>query len=272
VIRGDDHIENTYRHVALYRALNADVPAYAHLPMIVNGQGKPYSKRDGDAYVGDFRDKGVHPAALFNTLSLLGWSPGDDREKMTRAEAVSLFSLDRIKSGPAQMDMKKLTHLNGLYIGELSLAAFMSDIKGFLPDPAWALDGDFFSRVCALMQSRTRLYTDVRDWAYFFCEDFEYEEKAVRKQLMKEGSRAALSDLRGRLQDSEFGEDAIERVIHETEREMAIPEGKLNLPIRVAVTGISRGAGIYETLALLGRARSLQRLDRAVADLCGGDA
>ena len=81
IIRGDDHVENTYRHILLYNALGAEIPNYAHMPMIVNQSGKPYSKRDGDAFVGDFRKKGFLPEALFNYLALLGWSPGDDREK-----------------------------------------------------------------------------------------------------------------------------------------------------------------------------------------------
>ncbi|MBR0056230.1 MAG: glutamate--tRNA ligase, partial [Kiritimatiellae bacterium] len=95
VIRGDDHVENTFKHIALYRALGAPVPQLAHLPMIVNAQGKPYSKRDGAAYVGEFRERGFLPEALFNSLALLGWSPGDDREVMTRDEMVAAFTLDR---------------------------------------------------------------------------------------------------------------------------------------------------------------------------------
>ena len=96
VIRGDDHIENTYRHIALYEALSAPVPIFGHLPMIVNAQGKPYSKRDGDAFVGDFHANGFLGDALFNYLALLGWSPGDDREIMTRAELVEAFELSLI--------------------------------------------------------------------------------------------------------------------------------------------------------------------------------
>ena len=92
IVRGDDHIENTYRHIALFRAFGAEPPKYAHLPMITNQQGKPYSKRDGDAFVGEFKEKGFLSQALFNYLTLLGWSPGDDKEKMDRDEIIKLFS------------------------------------------------------------------------------------------------------------------------------------------------------------------------------------
>ena len=119
IIRGDDHVENTYRHVALFRALGATPPKYAHLPMIVNAQGKPYSKRDGAAYVGDFRDKGYLPEALFNFLALLGWSPGGDRELMGRDEMARLFTFDRVLSSAAQFDLVKLLWMNGEYMRAL---------------------------------------------------------------------------------------------------------------------------------------------------------
>ena len=106
IVRGDDHVENTYRHIMLYHALGAKPPVYAHLPMIVNKQGKPYSKRDGDAYVGDFRTNGYTAETLFNYLILLGWSPGDN-EKVSREDAIKLFDLTRCKSTAAQMDMDK---------------------------------------------------------------------------------------------------------------------------------------------------------------------
>ena len=111
IIRGDDHIENTYRHIALYKALKTDIPIFAHLPMIVNHEGKPYSKRDGDAFVGDFKNKGYTSKALFNYLALLGWSPGDDRELMTVEEMIRDFDLTRCQSSPAQIEYKKQTRM-----------------------------------------------------------------------------------------------------------------------------------------------------------------
>ncbi|MBO7742368.1 MAG: hypothetical protein J6S21_07430, partial [Victivallales bacterium] len=124
IIRGDDHVENTFKHLFLFHALGAQAPAYAHLPMIVNAQGKPYSKRDGDAFVGDFRDKGFTADALFNYLSLLGWSPGDDREKMSRQELIDAFTLERCLRAPSQMDIQKLTNLNGQYIAAMGEEEF----------------------------------------------------------------------------------------------------------------------------------------------------
>jgi len=271
VIRGDDHIENTYRHVALFRMLGAELPKYAHLPMIVNRQGRPYSKRDGDAYVGDFREKGFNPDALFNYLSLLGWSPGDDREKMTREEAVRLFTLDRVKSGSAQMDVRKLTHLNGQYLAELPLAEFARSAREVVSRNDWArdIDHEYFMKVCALMQSRTHVYSYTQGWKYFFADDFDYEEKAVEKTLMKRGRKAALAALREKLAGIDFTQRSVEQAIRETERTADLREGELNQPVRAAVTGSSTGAGICETMALLGNERVLSRLSYAVEKLTG---
>ena len=271
IVRGDDHVENTYRHVALFRALGAEPPKYAHLPMIVNAQGKPYSKRDGAAFVGDFRERGFHADALFNYLTLLGWSPGDDREKMTREEIAAAFTLDRVKSGPAQMDLRKLTHLNQQYLTEMPAEAFAAQARNALAGAAWAagVDEARFRSVCALMQSRATTFRAALEWKYFFVEPPDYDEKGVSKLLRAPGAKAALEALRPRLAATDFSPAAIEAAIRATEAQRGIPQGKLNQPVRVAATGTTIGAGLHETMALLGRERVMARLDHAVAALCG---
>jgi glutamyl-tRNA synthetase len=266
IIRGDDHVENTFRHVALYQALGAPVPRYAHLPMIVNAQGKPYSKRDGAAYVGQFRDMGYSADALFNYLTLLGWSPGEDREKMTRDEIIAAFTLDRIKSSPAQMDLRKLTHMNGLYLAELPLDVFTEGVRRHLVTLDWgkSLDEALLVNVCRLMQSRAPLFTQSETWKYFFVDPLEYDEKAVHKTLGKEGVKTALEAIRDSLAGCDFSEAAIQQAIRKAEAALGSGEGKLNQPLRIAVTGVATGAGIYETLAVLGRDRSLSRLDNTL--------
>lgn len=265
IIRGDDHVENTFRHLLLFAALGAPAPRYAHLPMIVNAQGKPYSKRDGDAYVGDFRLKGFLGDALLNYLALLGWSPGDDREKMTRAELIAAFTLDRVKCAPAQMDLQKLTHMNAAYVGEIALDEFVRLCRatlaaaGRLP----ACDDAYFRAVCELMKSRTHVFSNVLDWEYFFVSEPVPDEKAVAKFLAKDGVGTVLKELCGRLAASDFELASLERCLREAEQAAGLGEGKLNQPVRVAVTGVSVGAGLYETMAVLGRERVLSRLARA---------
>ena len=238
--------------------------------MIVNQHGKPYSKRDGAAFVGDFKENGYVADAMFNYLAFLGWNPGDDREKLSRDELVELFSLDRVKSSPAQFDTKKLTNLNGQYIAELPFDTFVERAAGFIKGYGWDIDteSDYFKQVCELMQSRTHLYTYTEDWKYFFYDEFEYEEKPVRKMLKKEGRKQVLSDLAAGLSGINFSESEIEQAIRAVENKAEIKEGKLNQPIRVALTGLSRGAGLYETMALLGQDKCIKRLRYAVETLC----
>ncbi len=272
IIRGDDHVENTFRHVALFQALGAPVPRYAHLPMIVNAQGKPYSKRDGAAYVGDFRAKGYHPHALFNYLSLLGWSPGGDREKMTRAEAVEWFTLDRVKSGPAQMDLKKLTHLNQQYLTEMEPESFFQTIRPILEAAAWgrAADPAYARRVSALMQSRAQTFSAAEGWAYFFVDRPDFDEKAAAKQLGKEGIAPLLRALRDELANTDFAVESLQAAVRAAEGRGGLGEGHLNQPLRVAITGTTIGAGIFETMSILGRERCLARMDRALNRFCAG--
>ena len=267
IIRGDDHVENTFRHIMLFSCLGAVVPTYAHLPMIVNAAGKPYSKRDGDAFVGDFRDNGFVADALFNYLSLLGWSPGDDREKMSRQELTAAFSLSRVLHASAQMDIQKLTNLNGQYIAEMPADEFLAVSRDWLKRYPWvsAVSDSQLQAVCALMQSRVKRFADLEQWSYFFVDVPEYDEKVCVKQLKDPAVRAALqaiSALFAALPD--FAAAGIESAIQAACDQAGLAHGKLNQPLRAAVTGSGVGAGIYETVELLGRERSLARLKIAL--------
>ncbi len=266
IIRGDDHVENTYRHLFLFAALGAQAPHYAHLPMIVNSAGKPYSKRDGDAFVGDFREKGYLPQALFNYLSLLGWSPGDDREKMTREEMIEAFGLDRVQSSAAQMDIRKLDNLNSLYIAEMPPTEFIEKCWQKVQELDWSakVDKDYFARVAELLQSRAKKFQQVEEWRYFFTEP-EYDEAATRKLLKGNEIRLALSEFKNKLQQSEdITPETVERLIHEATDAVNLKRGQLNQPLRLTVTGTKIGAGIYETIELLGYDRTVRRIEFAL--------
>ena len=266
IIRGDDHVENTYRHLFLFSCLGGCPPFYAHLPMIVNDQGKPYSKRDGDAFVGDFREKGFLPEALFNYLALLGWSPGDNREKMSREELAEAFQIERVQHAPARFDMVKLLHMNGMYLSEMPAEEFIRRSREFASRYPWygGADGELFACVARLMQSRTKVFTDIDSWSYFFVRDYPCDAKASRKFLSDASFRSALERLAEELPRTDGGEGAIESAIRRVESEFGIREGKLNQPLRVAVTGSTVGAGVYETVSLLGVSESSFRIHRAL--------
>jgi glutamyl-tRNA synthetase len=265
VIRGDDHVENTFRHIALYQALGAPVPKFAHLPMIINAQGKPYSKRDGDAFIGDFQSKGFLGDTLFNYLALLGWSPGDDREIMTREEMIEAFDLSAVRSSPAQMDLRKLLWMNGEYIRAMKPEDFAALARKELSaagiDPG--LDAE---AVFALMQPRTKLTADiVPAVTFFFTEDYEYDEKAVQKKLLKDGAFQTLEKIIEIFQGLEnFATETIDKALHEFVEQSGLGFGVVMPPIRIAVSGQPSGPDLAPTLAILGKDTVLARIRRTI--------
>jgi glutamyl-tRNA synthetase len=268
IIRGDDHVENTYRHVALFRALGATPPKYAHLPMIVNAQGKPYSKRDGAAYVGDFRDKGYLPEALFNFLSLLGWSPGGDRELMSREEMAKLFTFGRVQSSAAQFDLVKLLWMNGEYMRALpreqreAACRAVLQARGLWND---ALPADYLGRVLDVLAERIKLFADIADAGYFFTEDFAFDEKSVQKRLRKPGALELLAATRAAYAAlTDFTAASAEAALRELAAARGLSMGDLVHPVRVAVSGTGVGPSLFPMLEVLGKERSLQRMDRAL--------
>lgn len=269
IIRGDDHVENTFKHIQLFKAIGAPIPQYAHLPMIVNNAGKPYSKRDGSAFVGEFRELGYLPETLFNYLALLGWAPGDDRELMTRAEMVEAFDFAKCKASPARFDMKKLTWMNGEYIARQPRAAYELEFDKRLAAaglPAEPLNGHR-SELLDQIQPRTKTYADLPgNCRYFFEEAYPFDEKAVAKRLKPEGTAELLDEIASALEAlPAFSIEAMEACIRAMGEAKGTGMGPLVHPIRVAVSGKTEGPGLFEMLWLLGRERSLSRL-RTVAE------
>ncbi len=262
VIRGDDHTENTFRHIALYQALDAPVPAFAHLPMIVNAQGKPYAKRDGDAFVGDFRSNGYLPEALLNYLALLGWSPGDDREVLTPDELVAAFDLDRVQASAAQFDLRKLEWINGEHLRKLPRTTHREHYRRAIPqadrDPA------YLDAVIAVMEDRIKKWSDIPIMAgFFFSEDYPYDEKAVQKRLHRTGALELLGALREALaQCDPFSEETTEATLRALVTARGVKPADCIHPLRIAVSGLPFGPSLFAMLVVLGRDRVLQRIDR----------
>lgn len=270
IIRGDDHIENTFRHIALYRALGAEPPRFAHLPMIVNEQGKPYSKRDGAAFVGEFREQGFLPDALVNYLVLLGWSPGDDREILTRRDMIELFDLSRVQSSAARMDLRKLLWMNGEYLRNLPLEIVAAECRAVLEARGlWndSISETYYRRVIELMRERLKVFSDIAAaGAYFFTDTYPLDEKAVRKRLQKEGAAEKLKAIRDRYAAlDDFHAEALETALRATADAFGAGAGEFIHPVRVAVSGLPGGPGLFEMLELLGKDCVLRRIDRALA-------
>ena len=265
IIRGDDHVENTFKHICIFKALGAPVPQYGHLSMIVNAQGKPYSKRDGAAFVGEYRDEGYLPEALFNYLLLLGWNPGDEREVLTREEMIREFDLTKVHVTAAKFDAKKLAWMNGEYVKKIPSETF----KAFLKEKAAAVygaathDETWWDYLVAQIQPRTKFLKDIpENVACFLTDDFAFDEKAVEKRLAKDGVKDLLLDLVARFEAVEnWQAPVLEDVVKALSQGNGM--GPWVHPIRVAVSGRGEGIGLFEMLQLLGRDKTLARLKAA---------
>ena len=270
VIRGDDHVENTFKHLEIFKALGAKPPRYGHLPMIVNAQGKPYSKRDGAAFVGEFRTEGYLPQALFNYLLLLGWNPGDDREILTREEMIQLFTLEKCSSSPSKFDIKKLTWMNGEYIRRAPAADYKKELLARTAAAGLKTEGADLDGIAAQLQIRTKFYSEIpHNCAYFFTDDYPFDPKAVAKRLKKPEVPALLEDLAAKFDAlPAFDAKSAEGVV--TALSVGQSMGPWVHPIRVAVSGLGEGPGLFEMVALLGKAKTVARLRRAAALLKEG--
>ena len=271
IIRGDDHVENTFKHICIFKALGAPVPRYGHLSMIVNAQGKPYSKRDGAAFVGEFAEQGYLPEALFNYLLLLGWNPGDDREVLTRQEMVELFDLEQVHVTAAKFDLKKLQWMNGEYIKRLPKETFKSELVKRVEESGLKAEGVDLDFLADQLQIRTKFLSDMPgNCAYFFSDDYSFDPKAVEKRLKKDGVPDLLDDLANRFEKLDpFTVESGEAMVKELSQGQGM--GPWVHPIRVAVSGRMEGPGLFEMLFLLGKDRTVARLRGAAAKLRAGE-
>ena len=266
IIRGDDHVENTFKHLCIFKALGAPVPKYGHLSMIVNQQGKPYSKRDGAAFVGEYREQGYLPDALFNYLLLLGWNPGDDREVLSREEMVKLFELEKVHVTAAMFDPKKLAWMNGEYIKKIPQEEFKRLLKENVK-----VDGEgeeWWDYLVQHVQPRTKFLKDLEtSCTYLETDNYPFDEKAVAKRLAKDGVKATLLDLVERFSKvADWTAPSLEAVVKELSQGQGM--GPWVHPIRVAVSGRGEGIGLFEMLQLLGREKTLARLRFAAEKYC----
>ncbi len=274
ILRGNDHIENTFRHLFIFKALGFTPPQYGHFPMIVNASGKPYSKRDGDAYIGDFQEKGFLPEAIFNFLALCGWSPGDDREVLSRDEMKEAFTLERVNASAAQFDMQKLEWMNQQYMVKLPADKLEALLKAEAQKAGFDLNGksdEWFSILVETQRERISKPADfITNASYFFSSDFELQPKAVKKNLLKndgEGLKnlAALKPMIAGIADWES--QAIEAALNKFAEESGVMMGMVAQPLRIACTGATVSPGIGDTLYLVGKDELLKRIDRVLNEI-----
>ena len=265
VIRGDDHINNTPRQINIYRALGAELPDFAHVPMILGDDGARLSKRHGAVGVMQYRDDGYLPQALMNYLVRLGWSHGDD-ELFTLDQMVEFFDIKDVNKAASAFNTEKLLWINQHYIkgaDPARLARLLSPHMGDLGiDPAAGPD---LVEVVREMQERARTLVEMAELSAFFYRDYEtFDEKAAKKHL-KAAAREPLEQVRGRLAALDDWEaEKLHQVVIDVAEALTLNMGKVAQPLRVAVAGRAASPGIDVTLKLVGREASLRRIDRAL--------
>jgi glutamyl-tRNA synthetase len=269
VIRGDDHISNTPKHVLLFDALGAPVPRFAHVPLILGADKKRLSKRHGATSVMEYQRQGYLAPAMVNFLALLGWSPGGDRELMTTAEMIASFTLDGISGGNAVFNTEKLDWMNGQYIAQLPIDALAAAVMPFFDRAGLAshplvIDGAAFRRLLELLRPRAKRLTDFAEQARPLLSDaVVYEQEAVDRHLSAPDLADHLEALVTALDAATpYDEPQIEAAVRGTAAARGIKAGALIHATRVAVTGRTQSPGLFEVLAWLGRDRTRARLTR----------
>ena len=275
VLRGDDHLSNTPKQVLIYEALGETPPKFAHVPMILGPDGKRLSKRHGAASVEAYREEGILPEALVNFLALLGWSPGDDREVMDLAELVEAFSLDRVLKKSSVFDPEKLEWLNGRHLQLKTAERLAPVVLELLPVIERGRAEEERVRLLAvtdLVKTRARTVEAMADQARPFftpLEDLGYDEKAAKKHWKNPAEASErLAAARSEIEEAEpFDHDSLEAALRASAERLEIGAGKMFQPLRLALMGSAESPGIFDVLTLLGRERSLERIDRALGAL-----
>ncbi|MBT4301501.1 MAG: glutamate--tRNA ligase [Gammaproteobacteria bacterium] len=266
VIRGDDHLNNTPRQINILRALGAELPKYAHLPMILGSDGGRLSKRHGAVSVMQYRDEGYLPEALLNYLVRLGWSHGD-QEIFSMDEMVSLFEVESVNHSASTFNPEKLLWLNQHYIKSSSPEHIAHHLSWHMGergiDPT---QGPDLTRVVEAQQERAKTLVEMADNSVFFYLDFEtFDEKAAKKNL-KVAAQAPLEKIRSALAELEIWDaEPIHQIVKQTAEILDLKLGKVAQPLRVAVTGAAISPPIDITLELIGRERVLKRIELALS-------
>jgi glutamyl-tRNA synthetase len=256
VIRAEDHVSNTPSQINILRALGADLPVYAHLPNINGNDGKKLSKRRNDVSVDWFREEGYLPAALMNFLALLGWSYDDKTTIMSRHELIERFSLERVVSSPAVFDYQKLDWMNGVYARELEPDEYAHFLCKWLEERSYDWPKEVVHATAPLVQEKIEKFSQYPDFARFFFED-----------VSPDGADAAICKAAAeRLAAVDHWDAAtIEDALRALADELGQKPRQAFQPIRLAITGSKVSPGLFESLELLGRDRSLARLNAAAA-------
>jgi glutamyl-tRNA synthetase len=269
IIRGDDHLANTPRQIQLYQALGHTLPQFAHVPLILGTDKARLSKRHGATSVTAYREMGYLPEAVVNYLVRLGWSHGDE-EIFSREELIEKFSLESIGKSAGVFNPEKFLWLNSHYIKSRPLRQLAHDIIPFVEARGYPVpkDLDWLEKMTATLKDRAKTLVELVEQApYYLSDDISIDEKAEKKFLIPE-IREPLNSLIRKLSDlADFSDVAVQQAFAEVLDQTGLSMGKLAQPVRVALTGSTISPGIHEVIAVLGKERTLKRLNTAMQRL-----
>jgi glutamyl-tRNA synthetase len=266
VLRGDDHISNTPKQLAVYRALGAATPVFGHVPMIHGPDGKKLSKRHGATAVGDYQHLGILPEAMRNFLALLGWSPGGDREIMSMEELRNLFSLEGILKKPAVFDITKLEWMNGQYLTAKSAEELYALVQPELTNLGLNGNRDAVLKGITAVKTRSRTTLDIaRQVAVRLDARLVALDEKAKQEIAKDltGYHAALAASVIALTNADWTAEGIERALRNLAEERGVAAGKIFQPIRIALTGGTVSEPVHELLLVVGKEAALRRLEAA---------
>ncbi len=267
VIRGEDHISNTPKQIIIYEALGFKVPKFAHLPLILDDEKARLSKRVGAVAVSDYRKQGFLPQALVNYLLLLGWSPGNNQEVIDLTSAVKKFSIKKINKAGAVFSMDKLKWVNSEYLKNMPAGELTQQLIPLLKEKKY-VDQNFdvknLENIVQLFKGRMDTLTDFLDWAdYIFLDNVNFDEEA-RKTHLSLNRKKEFVLLSDRLKSAEpFNAATAEKIFRDLVAELGITASDMVHPVRVALTGRAVGPGLFETMVILGKDKTVKRLQEA---------
>ncbi len=266
VIRGEEWLSSTPKHVILYQYFGWDMPLFAHLPLLLNPDRSKLSKRQGDVAVEEYMRKGYLPEALLNFIVFLGWNPGDDREIFSLDQLVQEFSLERVGKSGAVFNMDKLNSVNKQYIRSTASEDLADAVRPRVRTHGYAVpDEQYLSGVIGLMRERATTVDEfVTGCPYLFADPVAFDEEA-KKKSWKPGSASAVREVATALGDiSQFQAGEIEMVVRSAAERLGVGTGKIIHPLRLAVSGTSKGPGLFEMMELLGKTTCLRRIEQAI--------
>lgn len=265
VIRGEDHLMNTPKHLQLYEAFGVEPPIFAHIPLILNEDGKKMSKRDQGAAVKDYMELGFLPEAMVNFVALLGWNPKTDEEKFTLEELIERFSLEQINRAPAKFDLKKSLWMNQQYLLELSEDEFFTLSKPFLEGDGLDPAEPDVEKATRMVHEKVSCLKDVlKMTSFLFKEDFKYDEETLEKLQKNEEAPALLKALAEAWANTDDWSTAKD-VIGTTAQENGSKPGQLMFPTRVALSGMGGGIDLGEIIAIIGKEQAVARIQKFLA-------